>query len=72
MEVNQEYENRLNGFRETRDDSIYEQLGDEYGYYNDRIQSAIELQTLLAERQKRMKESYCEDNDAYRNETASQ
>ena len=31
IEVNEEYENRLNGFRETRDDSIYEQLGDQYG-----------------------------------------
>lgn len=68
IEVNEEYENRLNGFRETRDDSIYEQLGDQYGYYNDRIQSAIELQTLLAERQKRMKDIYFKDNDAYRNE----
>ena len=68
IEVNEEYENRLNGFRETRDDSIYEQLGDQYGYYNDRIQSALELQTLLSERLKRMKDIYFKDTDAYRNE----
>ena len=68
IEVNQEYESRLNGFRETKDDSIYEQLGDQYGYYNDRLESALELQTLLSERLKRMKDIYFKDTDAYRNE----
>lgn len=68
IEVNQEYESRLNGFKETKDDSIYEQLGDQYGYYNDRLESALELQTLLAERLKRMKDIYFKDTDAYRNE----
>ena len=45
--VNEYYSDRLDGFKELRDDNIYRQLDEQYGYLNERIESSKELENLL-------------------------
>lgn len=52
--INNEYANRLDGFKELKDIAIYDQLNENFGYYNDVIQSSQELEVLLAKRKELM------------------
>ena len=52
--INNEYAGKLNAFKELRDDAIYKQLDEEFGYDNEIISESKELELLLARRREIM------------------
>ena len=52
--MNNEYASRLDSFAESKDDEIYNQLDENFGYDNGIVASSQELETLLAKRRELM------------------
>ena len=52
--INNEYSGRLDSFAESKDDAIYDQLDENFGYNNEIIESSQNLEVLLAKRRELM------------------
>ncbi len=63
--INNEYAERLNSFKETKDDNIYDQLEGDLGYYNEIISSSQELEALLTKRRELMKDIYFKETEDF-------
>lgn len=70
MDVNNSYQNRIDAFHEYRDLKIYDEIDEKYGYNNQVISSAAELEALLENRKNLMKDIHLIEDDSYKTEQA--
>lgn len=68
--INDEYRERADGFKQGRDDDIYNQLDENFGYNNDIITDSQELEVLLAKRRELMQGIYFDAEKEYAEQEA--
>ena len=63
--INGEYAGKLDSFKELKDEAIYKQLDEDYGYDNEIISESKELEVLLAKRRELMQQIYFDAEQEY-------
>lgn len=63
--INNEYTSKLDSFKQSRDDDIYNQLDENFGYNNEIIESSQNLEVLLAKRKELMRGIHFDTEQEY-------